>query len=74
LKAHRSCGDGRRFRTRNWWSNRVLQMQRDVAGLRTRAGQAGPDDFVPLLTRFALALGGQVTRSAASSIATGACG
>jgi len=37
----------------------VLQMQRDVAGLRTRAGQAGPDDFVPLLTRFALALGAQ---------------
>jgi hypothetical protein len=27
--------------------------------LRTRAGQAGPDDFVPLLTRFALALGAQ---------------
>ncbi|MBN9425954.1 MAG: hypothetical protein J0H09_05555 [Burkholderiales bacterium] len=37
----------------------LLQMQRQVAGLRTRAGQAGPDDFVPLLTRFSQALGTQ---------------
>lgn len=38
----------------------VLQMERQVAGMRTRAGQSGPEDFVPLLTRFAQALGGQV--------------
>lgn len=35
----------------------LLQMQRQVASLRTRAGQAGPDDFVPLLARFSQALG-----------------
>lgn len=39
----------------------LLQMRRRVAGLRTSAGQAGPDDFVPLLSRFAQALGGQAT-------------
>ncbi|MEB2350820.1 MAG: type II secretion system protein GspL [Burkholderiaceae bacterium] len=44
----------------------LLQMQREVAGLRTRAGQAGPDDFLPLLTRFALALGAQGADSMAS--------
>lgn len=37
----------------------VLQMQRQVATLRARAGQAGPDDFVPLLARFSQALGPQ---------------
>jgi hypothetical protein len=37
-----------------------------VAGLRTRAGQAGPDDFVPLLARFSQVLGGQVADSMAS--------
>ena len=37
----------------------VLQMERQVAGMRTRAGQSGPDDFVPLLTRFSQALGSQ---------------
>ncbi|MCC7059258.1 MAG: hypothetical protein IT508_03410 [Burkholderiaceae bacterium] len=41
----------------------LLQMRRQVAGLRTSAGQAGPDDFVPLLARFAQALGGQVNDS-----------
>ncbi|MGD9945009.1 MAG: type II secretion system protein GspL [Burkholderiaceae bacterium] len=37
----------------------LLQMQRQVSTLRTRAGQAGPDDFVPLLARFSQALGPQ---------------
>lgn len=37
----------------------VLQMERQVAALRTRAGQSGPEDFVPLLTRFSQALGVQ---------------
>lgn len=37
----------------------VLQMERQVATMRARAGQSGPEDFVPLLTRFAQALGGQ---------------
>lgn len=44
----------------------LLQMRRQVAGLRTGAGQAGPEDFVPLLSRFAQALGGQATDSLAS--------
>lgn len=44
----------------------LMQMQREVAGLRTRAGQAGPDDFLPLLTRFSLALGAQGADSTAS--------
>jgi general secretion pathway protein L len=35
----------------------VLQMNRQVAMLRARSGQAGPDDFVPLLGRFAQAIG-----------------
>lgn len=39
----------------------LLQMQRQVAGLRGRAGQSGPDDFVPMLSRFAQALGPQGT-------------
>lgn len=37
----------------------VLQMQRQVTQLRTAAGQQGADDFVPLLSRFAQALGPQ---------------
>ncbi len=37
----------------------MLQMQRQVASLRARAGQSGPDDFVPLLARFSQALGAQ---------------
>lgn len=44
----------------------LLQMQREVAVLRTRAGQPGPEDFVPMLSRFALALGGQAADSMAS--------
>ncbi len=43
----------------------VLQMERQVAGLRTRAGQSGPEDFIPLLTRFAQALGAQSADSLA---------
>lgn len=35
----------------------LLQMQRQVSTLRARAGQSGPDDFLPLLARFAQALG-----------------
>ncbi|UCE32574.1 MAG: hypothetical protein JSW68_06670, partial [Burkholderiales bacterium] len=35
----------------------VLQMRRNLADLRARSGQLGPDDFVPLLTRFGQALG-----------------
>ena len=35
----------------------VLQLQRHVADLRTRGGSSAADDFVPLLTRFARALG-----------------
>lgn len=37
----------------------LLQMQRQVAGLRSRTGQIGPDDFVPLLSRFSQSLGDQ---------------
>src|SRR5690606_40657178 len=37
----------------------VVQMERELAGLRARAGQSGPADFVPLLARFAQALGPQ---------------
>jgi general secretion pathway protein L len=39
----------------------VLQMERELAGLRARSGQSGPADFVPLLARFAQALGPQAT-------------
>ncbi|MEZ5649021.1 MAG: type II secretion system protein GspL [Burkholderiaceae bacterium] len=39
----------------------LLQMERNVAKLRASAGQSGPDDFLPMLTRFAQALGPQVT-------------
>jgi general secretion pathway protein L len=44
----------------------MLQMQRQVASLRASAGQAGPDDFVPLLARFSQALGGQAIDAMAS--------
>jgi general secretion pathway protein L len=37
----------------------VLQMERQVAVLRARAGQSGPEDFLPLLARFSQALGDQ---------------
>lgn len=35
----------------------VLQMNRQVAALRSRSGQSGPDDFLPLLGRLGEALG-----------------
>jgi general secretion pathway protein L len=35
----------------------LLQMNRQVATLRARSGQSGPDDFMPLLARFVQALG-----------------
>jgi general secretion pathway protein L len=35
----------------------MLQMKRNVAVLRAQSGRVGPDDFVPLLGRFAQALG-----------------
>ncbi len=34
----------------------LLQMQRNVSTLRVQAGQAGPDDFVPLASKLASAL------------------
>lgn len=37
----------------------LRQMDRELAGLRARAGQSGPSDFVPLLARLAQALGPQ---------------
>jgi general secretion pathway protein L len=43
----------------------VLQMERQVAGMRTRAGLSGPEDFVPLLARFSQALGAQAVDSMA---------
>lgn len=39
----------------------VLQMERQVAAMRARAGQAGPDDFLPLMARFSQALGDQAS-------------
>lgn len=45
----------------------VLQMERELAGLRTRAGQSGPADFVPLLARFAQALGPQAAGAMTSA-------
>jgi general secretion pathway protein L len=35
----------------------VVQMKRNVAVLRAQGGRSGPDDFVPLLARFAQAMG-----------------
>jgi general secretion pathway protein L len=37
----------------------VLQMTRQVAVLRARSGQTGPEDFVPLLAKFSQAIGAQ---------------
>ncbi|HWS76628.1 MAG TPA: GspL/Epsl periplasmic domain-containing protein, partial [Quisquiliibacterium sp.] len=39
----------------------LLQMQRQVAALRLSTGQSGPDDFLPMLARFAEALGPRAT-------------
>jgi general secretion pathway protein L len=44
----------------------VLQMNRQVAMLRARGGQSGPEDFVPLLARFSQALGPRVNDALAS--------
>ncbi|HPU52961.1 MAG TPA: type II secretion system protein GspL, partial [Burkholderiaceae bacterium] len=44
----------------------LLQMQRQTADLRLRAGQSGPEDFLPLLTRFTQALGPRAADSLAS--------
>lgn len=44
----------------------VLQMNRQVAALRARSGQSGPEDFVPLLARFAQAVGTQGTDALAA--------
>ena len=44
----------------------MLQMQRQTADLRLRAGQSGPEDFLPLLTRFTQALGPRAADSLAS--------
>ncbi len=44
----------------------MLQMQRQVSTLRARTGQSGPDDFVPLVARFARALGPRATDSLAA--------
>lgn len=35
----------------------VLQMQRSLADLRLKSGRPGPEDFVPLMARFAQAIG-----------------
>lgn len=37
----------------------VLQMQRQVATLRSRSGQSGPEDFGPLVAKLPAALGGR---------------
>lgn len=44
----------------------VLQMEREVARMRAGAGQTGPSDFLPLMTRFAQALGPKATDSLTS--------
>ncbi len=44
----------------------VLQMQRTLSDLRTRTGQTGPEDFVPLVARLGQALGARATDSLAS--------
>lgn len=44
----------------------LLQMQRQVADLRLRAGQSGPADFLPLLSRFSEALGPRAADAVAS--------
>ena len=37
----------------------VLQMRRNVTALRAESGRAGPEDFVPMVSRLAQALGGR---------------
>lgn len=44
----------------------VLQLRRHVATLRARAGQAGADDFIPLVSALGLALGAQATDALAA--------
>ena len=44
----------------------VLQMKRNVAALRAQSGRAGPEDFVPLLGRFAQAMGPKATDAIAA--------
>lgn len=44
----------------------VLQMERQIGALRARAGQSGPEDFVPLMARFAAALGARGTDALAA--------
>jgi general secretion pathway protein L len=49
----------------------LLQMQRNVSTLRVQAGQAGPDDFVPLASKLSSALA-TVAPLQSSSVANGA--
>lgn len=44
----------------------LLQMQRQVSELRLTTGQSGPDDFLPLVTRFSEALGPRAVDAVAS--------
>jgi general secretion pathway protein L len=44
----------------------IAQGQKALANLRARNGQSGPDDFLPLLTRFSQALGDQAGDSLSS--------
>lgn len=44
----------------------VLQMQRQVADLRLNAGSSGPEDFMPLVSKFASALGPRATDALAA--------
>lgn len=46
--------------------NPLLQTQRQVASLRARAGQSGPEDFLPLVSRLASALGPRAMDSMAA--------
>jgi len=45
----------------------LLQMNRQVSALRARSGQSGPEDFAPLLARFAQAVGTQGIDSLAAA-------
>jgi general secretion pathway protein L len=44
----------------------IAQGQKALANLRARNGQSGPDDFLPLLTRFSQALGDNASDSLSS--------
>ena len=44
----------------------LLQMQRQVSEMRLTTGQSGPDDFLPLVTRFSEALGPRAVDAVAS--------